>query len=174
MVRRCSSIYLLTVFSCCFSLPVLAADGRNIARCFDANGDITYSDVLCTTFENDNPHMMSEDAVQRHIRNRQISAIEKASTISPTELSSATDEAIARCQQNFPRYFKRKYRSLSDIPAIEFNQLVDQYSKGSKISISALGSVEYDDSSASRTIKVECTAQKMRADAGWQVGYREK
>ncbi|KPJ94666.1 MAG: hypothetical protein AMJ55_06005 [Gammaproteobacteria bacterium SG8_15] len=173
MNRHYSLISLSTLIFCCASLPVLAGEPDDIALCFDENGDITYSDVLCATFENNNPLLMSEDAVQRHIRNNETISKE-AGTIASAQLSSVTTEAIDRCQQNFSRYFKRKYRSASYVPSIAFDQLVDQYNKGSRVSISAVGSVEYEDNAASRMLNIECTAQKLGADANWQVGYREK
>lgn len=116
---------------------------------------------------------MSEDAVQRHIRNK--AALSKdAGTIASAQLSSVTEEAIDRCQQRFPSYFKRKFRSASHVPSIRFDQLVDQYNKGSRVSISALGSVQYEGNTAGRMINIECTAQKLGADERWQVGFREK
>ncbi|MCI0505970.1 MAG: hypothetical protein L0Z73_07635 [Gammaproteobacteria bacterium] len=164
---------LLTVFYI-MSLPAaLAGDNKNIARCFDANGDITYTDFFCYTFENDNPLLMSERAVQRHIRDSP-AVTKNAGAISTTKLSSSTSAAIARCTENFARYFKRRYRSALAAPSIEFNQITDQFSNGSNISISALGVIQYEENASSRTANIECTAQKLHADSEWQVGFMEK
>ncbi|WP_455221346.1 hypothetical protein [Kaarinaea lacus] len=155
------------------SVSIQASDSRDIARCFDANGDITYSDVLCVTFENDNPLLMKEDAVQRHIRNRKASTSDTRS-IASVQLSTVTNEAIDRCQKHFAQYFKQKYHTASEVPPIRFDQLVDQYNKGSNVSISALGTTQYHGDSANHTLNIECTAQKLGPDARWQVGFRQK
>lgn len=166
-------IHISTLLICLISSSAQASGSKDIARCFDANGDITYSDVLCVTFENENPLLMKEDAVQRHIRNKQAFTNDKHS-IASVQLSTATNEAIERCQNRFARYFKHKYRSVAEVPAIRFDQLVDQYNKGSNVSISTLGTIQYPGDTANRTLNIECTAQKLGPDASWQIGFREK
>jgi len=173
MNHRCFSVCLSALLACLIPFGSEASDGKNIARCFDENGDVTYSDVLCATYENDNPLLMKDNAVQRHIKSREAITNDSGS-ITNIQLSTVTNEAIERCQQQFVRYFKRKYHTTSEAPVIKFDQLVDQYSKGASVSISALGSVQYQDPATSRTLNIECTAQKLGPDANWQVGFREK
>ena len=46
----------------------VSADNGNIARCLDENGDLTYSDFYCTTYENGNPLLMTEQSINQPIR----------------------------------------------------------------------------------------------------------
>jgi hypothetical protein len=164
MNHRCFSICLSALLTCLIPFSIEASDGKNIARCFDENGDVTYSDVLCATYENDNPLLMKDNAVQRHIKSKEAITNDSGS-IANVQLSTVTNEAIERCQQRFARYFNRKYHTTSEVPAIKFDQLVDQYSKGANVSISALGTFQYQDATTSRMLNIECTAQKLGPDA---------
>jgi len=168
-----SSIYLTTILAYLISFSICASENKNIARCLDENGDATYSDVLCATYENDNPLLMKENAVQHHVREQETKTYSSES-ITEVQLTTVTNEAIERCQHHFARYFKRKHHALMEVPNIKFDQLVDQYNKGASVSISALGTVQYQDTTTNHTLNIECTAQKLGPDANWQVGFREK
>ncbi|WP_455199701.1 hypothetical protein [Kaarinaea lacus] len=163
------------LFFCLLFLPMLLTAGENarVARCFAENGDVIYSDFLCSTFENKNPHFMSDDAVDQHIRARDLPLI-SSGTLSSTELSSITDQAVSQCSKRFDQYFKRKHRSVSDAPAIAFTDVTQQYKKGSNVSISVAGVVQYVEGNTSKTAYIECTAQKFNAENNWQVGFLEK
>ena len=163
------------LFACLGLLPALlvADDDDHIARCFAENGDIIYSDFLCSTFENRNPHFMSDDAVDQNIRARELPLI-SSGTLSSTELASITDQAVSKCAENFNQYFIRKHRSVSDAPAITFTDITQQYKKGSNVSISVAGAVQYEEGNTSKTAYIECTAQKLNAETNWQVGFLEK
>jgi len=167
---RTTLLFLWLIF-----LPtlLLADDDERIARCFAANGDIIYSDFLCSTFENKNPHFMTEDAVDQNIRAADLPLI-SSGTLSSTELASITDQAVSQCAENFNRYFKRKHRSVSDIPAIAFTDITQQYKKGLNVSISVAGAVQYIEDNAAITAYVECTVQKLDTETNWQVGFLEK
>lgn len=160
---------------CLGFLPTLlvAGDEDQIARCFAENGDIIYSDFLCSTFENKNSNFMSDDAVDKNIRARELPLI-SSGTLSSTELTSVTDQALSQCAENFNQYFKRKHRSVSDAPAITFTDITQQYKKGSNVSISVAGAIEYVEGNTSKTAYIECTAQKLNAENDWQVGFLEK
>ena len=173
MVRFNYPFYWFVIICSLISVPAQAGDKKDIAQCFDAYGDITYSDFLCATFENENPLLMGDDAIQQNIRHKQV-VTNTAGTISPTELSSITDQAITHCKEQFARYFKRRHRAATEVPAIEFNQITDQYKKGTNISVSALGSIQYEENAASRATYVECTAQKLHDNSDWQIGFMEK
>ena len=163
------------LFSCLFFLPTMlvAGDDERIARCFAENGDIIYSDFFCSTIENDNPHFMTDDAVGQNIRASELPLI-SSGTLSSTELASVTDQAVSRCAENFDRYFKRKHRSISEISAIAFTDITQQYKKGSNVSISVAGAVQYVEGDESKTAYIECTAQKLNAATNWQIGFLEK
>ncbi|HEY5601559.1 MAG TPA: hypothetical protein VIM41_00460 [Gammaproteobacteria bacterium] len=194
--------YSLTAFwlSACVgfftSLPTFAGsyarintgNNNSIARCFDPHGNITYTDFLCYTYENDNPLLMTDNAVQRHIRTKQAApgntaqpkpntynttGNTSAGALSYSDLSSVANQAVARCTENFARYFKRKYRAGTTVPVIEFSEITHQFAKGTNVSITALGAILVKDNAASREVNIECTAQKLRADLDWQIGFRE-
>jgi ribosomal protein L21E len=167
---RATLLYPFLIF-----LPTLVLAGNNerIARCFAENGDIIYSDVFCSTFENNNPHFMTEGDVGRNIRATDLPLI-SSGTLSSTELASITDHAVSQCAENFKRYFRRKHRSVAEIPLIAFTDITEQYKKGSNVSISVAGTVHYLEGDSNKTGYVECTAQKMNASTSWQVGFLEK
>ena len=163
------------LYSCLFFLPTLslAGDNERIARCFAENGDIIYSDVFCSTFENNNPHFMTEGDVGRNIRATELPLI-SSGTLSSTELASITDHAISQCAEKFKRYFRRKHRSVAEIPLIAFTDITEQYKKGSNVSISVAGVVQYQGDDTNKNTYIECTAQKLNDSHNWQVGFLEK
>ena len=163
------------LFYCLLVLPtlILADNDDRVARCFAENGDVIYSDFLCNTFENNNPHFMTDDAVDQNIRARDLPLI-SSGTLSSTELASITDQAVSQCAENFNQYFKRKHRSVSDTPVIAFTDITQQYKKGSNVSISVAGAVQYMEGDTLKTTYIECTAQKLDDAINWQVGFLEK
>ena len=163
------------IASCLFLLPtlLLANDDERIARCFAENGDIIYSDFLCSTFENSNPHFMSDDAVDKNVRARDLPLI-SSGTLSSTELASVTDQAVSQCAKSFNQYLKRKHRAVLDTPVIAFTDITQQYKKGSHVSISVAGAVQYMEGTTNKTAYIECTAQKLDNTTNWQVGFLEK
>jgi hypothetical protein len=51
-----------------FTVNSMAAGKNQVARCVDANGDVTYTDFYCETTENSNPMLMTENAIERPVR----------------------------------------------------------------------------------------------------------
>ena len=160
---------------CLLLLPMLleANDENHIARCFAENGDVIYSDFLCSTFEKYNPQFMNEDAVDLNIRASELPLI-SSGTLSSTELASITDQAVSQCSQHFDRYFKRKHRSVSEVPVIAFTDIMQQYRKEDNVSISVAGAVQYIEDNTSKSAYIECTAQKLGTTKDWHVGFLEK
>ena len=151
-----------------------AAAERDIARCVDENGDLTYTDFLCVTNGQDNnPHLMNEQAVNKSIRSLQ-PEVTNADTIASAQLQSVTSQAIERCVERFDSYFKRKYPSTSAVTSIEFDEVTDQYMKGNSVSISVIGAIEYAQATEIKTTNVECTVQKFSEGNDWLVGFLEK
>ena len=174
---------LLLVF---LSTGVLA-DSANIARCVDENGDLTYSDFYCTTYENGNPLLMTEQSINRPIRldslrarqqrdSGDIKTVEKvnAGTIPSLRLESVTNDAISRCNQRFKHYFRRNHPHVSQVPSVAFNQITDQFVKGPSISISVAATVQYDVQSSTASSYIECTVQKLSENADWVIGFLER
>ena len=147
--------------------------GQPIAKCVNAQGELTFTDFLCVTEEpGHNPLLMTESAINPSVRSR-IPSVVKADTIAENTLKSATSEAQAQCEKRFVSYFKRKHPSISSVPDIEFVNVVDQFVKGSNISISLAGPVEYVDNAYSINTNIECTVQRFKNNSDWMVGFRE-
>lgn len=157
-----------------FLVSTTAFADKPIARCVNAQGELTYTDYLCVTEEQgDNPLLMTESAINPSVR-AAIPSVVRANTIASNKLKSATTEAQAQCERQFVSYFKRKHPSLSAVPDIEFANIVDQFIKGSNVSISLAALVEYKEGSYSINSNVECTVQRFNANSDWMIGFREK
>lgn len=147
---------------------------QNIAKCIDAQGDLTYTDYLCVTEETgDNPLLMTEDSTTPTVRAK-IPSVIKAEAIAANRIQSATIEAKNECEQRFVKYFRRKHPGIEDIPQVDFNNVVDQYIKDVNVSVSLSGNVEYSSDSRFINSNIECTVQRFSANSDWLVGYREK
>ncbi len=156
-----------------FVINTNASAEKPIAKCVSAQGELTFTDYFCETEERGhNPLLMTESAINPSVRTR-IPSVIRADTIAANTLKSATSEAQAQCEQRFARFFKRKHPSVSSVPDIEFVDVVDQYIKGSNISISLAAPVEYVDSSYSINSNIECTVQRFKTNSDWMVGFRE-
>ncbi|MEJ2143488.1 MAG: hypothetical protein P8Y24_14300 [Gammaproteobacteria bacterium] len=151
-----------------------AAAEREIARCIDENGDLTYTDFLCVTNAQDkNSQLMNEQAVDKSIRSLK-PEVTNADTIASTQLQSVTSQAIERCVERFDNYFKRKYPARSAVTSMEFDRITDQYMKGNNVSISVIGTIEYAQATEIKTSNIECTVQKFSEGNDWLVGFLEK
>lgn len=166
-----------TIAVCLFASFVFAGSayaGKPIAKCINAEGELIFTDYLCETAEpGHNPLLMNETAINPSVRSR-IPSVVKADTIVSSQLKSATAEAQAQCEQQFGNYFKRKHPSVESIPRVEFTNIIDQFIKGSDVSVSLSGTVEYNDDSYAVNSSIECTVQRFKSASEWFVGYRER
>ena len=164
---------LSTVLFFAFVISTNAYAEKPIAKCVSAKGELTFTDYLCETEERGhNPLLMTESAINPSVRTR-IPSVVRADTIAANTLKSARSEAQAQCEQRFSKYFKRKHPAVSQVPDIEFVAVVDQYLKGSNISISLASPVEYVDNSYAVNANIECTVQRFKTESDWMVGFRE-
>lgn len=165
------SSLLILAFAASLSTQVMAE--RTIAKCVNAQGELTFTDFLCETTEaGHNPLLMTESATTPSVRSR-IPSVIKADKIAENKLRSATSDAQTQCNEKFSRYFKRRHPEANSVPSVEFSNVVDQFINGPNISISLSAPVEYADSSYSTYSSVECTVQRFKADSNWVVGFRE-
>jgi len=173
MINRMLSVILLAVYA-----STSPADG-NITQCVDEQGHFTFTDVFCVTTGVIKPgqglgsvslssHGQSSEMVSR------LTQPPNSPAISPTLLASVTDQALSQCNQKFNAFFRRKHPAITPIPAIEFNNIVDQFAKGTNISISLGGAVEYSTNDQLITASIECTVQKLHAQNDWLVGFQER
>lgn len=198
------------------SIPILAlsfistnsiAAGKNeVARCIDANGDVTYTDFYCETTESTNPMLMTENAIERPVRrdhrhdifsnknnnksdregygqdsrsdngHDNAMATINSGAIAPMRLKTITRNAASRCNQHVSRFFRRQHPDVSNVPAIEFNEVEDQFINGPNVSVTIRATVEYNDHSARIHSYIDCTAQKFSSNSksDWKVGYLER
>ena len=146
---------------------------KPIAKCVNAQGELTYTDYLCETAEpGHNPLLMTDSAINPSVRSM-IPSVVRANTIAANTLKSATVEAQSQCEQRFVKYFKRRHPSIKAVPDIEFSQVVDQFIKGSNISISLSAPMEFTSDAYSLNANVECTVQRFRENSDWIIGFRE-
>jgi len=147
--------------------------GKPIARCVSANGELTFTDVFCVTDEpGDNPLLMTESATTPSVRTT-IPSVVRAQAIASSELKSATSEAQNQCEKQFTKFFRRKHPGISSIPDVQFSEVVDQFKKGPKVSVSLSAAVEYTGNSETVYSNVECTVQRFKEQSDWIVGFRE-
>lgn len=168
----------MRTFAACLILTLIAINtafaGKPIARCVNNEGELIFTDYLCETSETgQNPLLMTETATNPSVRAR-IPSVVKADAIATSKLKSATAEAQAQCQQRFSKYFKRKHPSIDTVPNVEFTQVVDQFMKGSDISVSLSGALEYVNDNYAVNSSVECTVQRFNPSSDWLVGFRER
>ena len=148
--------------------------GKTIAKCVDSEGDLTYTDHYCETAEpGNNPLLMNESAINPTVHAR-IPSVVRADAIASSKLKSATKEAQSQCAKRFVKYFRSKHPSIKQVPNVEFKNVVDQYLKGSNVSVSLSGAVEYVDDNYSVNSYIECTVQRFKPTSDWLVGYRER
>jgi len=147
---------------------------ENIAQCIDEQGNITYTDVFCITTVNVSPSQSLGTTSASYDGQSPLGARSTNPTISPTRLSSVTDQALSECSKEFSTFFRRKHPTVSPIPDVLFNNIVDQYMKGSNISISLSGEIEYSSHSQLMKTNVECTVQKLQASNEWMIGFQER
>ena len=161
------------LFIALFSINTAFA-GKPIAKCVSKEGELIFTDYLCETAEpGDNPLLMSESAINPSVKAR-IPSVVKADALTTSKLKSATTEAQAQCEQRFSKYFKRRHPSIGAVPKVEFTNVVDQFIKGSDISVSLSGTAEYVDNNYAINSRIECTVQRFKPASEWFVGYRER
>jgi hypothetical protein len=169
-----TTVLLLTYLLLAFLVSTTAFAGQPIAKCVNAQGELTFTDYFCETAEpGNNPLLMTEKAINPSVR-AVIPSVVRANTITSGKLKSATTEAQAQCERQFVNYFKRRHPSLSSVPDIEFANVVDQFIKGPNVSISLAGLVEYTEGSYSVNSNIECTVQRFKANGDWMIGFREQ
>lgn len=204
-VRSALSIPILALSF--FSANAIAAGKNDVARCIDANGDVTYTDFYCETTEKSNPMLMTENAIERPVRrdhrydifsnNRNpdregygqdshitpnkygqdaAMAAVKSGAIAPMRLTTITRNAADRCSKHVTRFFRHRHPDVSNVPAIEFNEVEDQFINGPNVSVTIRATVEYNDHSARIHSYIDCTAQKFSSNSksDWKVGYLER
>ena len=165
---------LISTFFVTLLLSFSSFAATPIATCVDEQGDLTYTDHFCeTAFPENNPNLMTENATSPTIRAR-IPSVIRAEAIASNTIKSATNDARSECEQRFVKYFKRKHPSIKEVPNVNFSRVVDQFLKGSNISVSLSGNVEYIDNDYTVFSNVECTVQRFKASSDWMVGYRER
>jgi len=161
------SLLLVTLFV--LSSHVHAA--KPIAKCVSAEGELTYTDFLCVTDEQgDNPMLMTDSAINPSVRSR-IPSVVRADAIATQTLKTATSEAQNQCEQQFVKYYRRKYPGVSTVPSVQFTEIVDQFINGSKISVSLNAPIDHNNESYST---IECTVQRFKPNSDWMVGFRER
>lgn len=165
------NVFAVLLFFLFVSSSAIAA--KPIAKCVNSQGELTFTDYFCETAEpGHNPLLMNETAINPTVRAK-IPSVVKAETIADSSLKSATSEAQSQCEQRFVNYFKRKHPSINSVPEVQFSQIVDQFIKGTNISISLIAPVEYQDDTYSINANIECTVQRFKANSDWVIGFRE-